>query len=304
MGYISHFPAQEMEGRIPSMPFGEVVRQLRRMNAANFGGLAACSKDLRAAGAPHGRTYQLLQARLFVTMPGALLFIGQTESSQTLACARRVLNRIEDRDSVGATVLMRAAQNGALEKVTTLLSHGADVHAVLGLSGFGQSALMLAACRGHHPVIQCLIQAGARVNETCDHGKTPLIYAAMHGQTKVVETLIGAKADVNAQDKHRWNALMFAVHNYHGHSAMINSLIDARADLNARGPYDRTALMIATHQDAEKLLLAAGAEHLQETAQSIAIRLLVAGSRAQQGQGQNVNGQNILQRLWTAIKTR
>jgi ankyrin repeat protein len=246
------------------MPFGEVVRQLRRMNAANFGSLAACRKDLRAVGAPHGRTYQLLQARLFVTMPGAVSYTEKLAGDQTLAYAQKVLDALEGRNRWGVTNLMRAANRNALVEVKALLHHGVDLNVQDWEER--QSALMRAA-DGHHNVVHLLIQAGTRLNDVCKYGNTALFYATKKAQINCMQPLIEARADVNVRNIGGVPILMIAASSQSSQRATITQmLLDAKAEVNTQSLHGETALSLATacgYQDVVKQLLAAGAEPLR-----------------------------------------
>ena len=72
-----------------------------------------------------------------------------------------LLTDIDERDPAGRTPLMWAAAYGQAPTVSLLLRHGADVNA------HGQedeTALHLAAARGHHDVARILVAAGGVVD--------------------------------------------------------------------------------------------------------------------------------------------
>lgn len=62
------------------------------------------------------------------------------------------------KDRYGQTALMLAAHRGHLEAVQVLLRHGADLNVT---AKYGLSALMLAIVGGHEAVARALAQAGA-----------------------------------------------------------------------------------------------------------------------------------------------
>ena len=120
----------------------------------------------------------------------------------------------EERDALGYTALMRAADDGLPEGVRMLLEAGASVNARdhskatamhLGAEGgmeehqelmraligrgadleaadqFGWTPLHAAASRGHAEMVCLLLEAGASAAASDEDGKTPLAWAAMQG---------------------------------------------------------------------------------------------------------------------------
>jgi ankyrin repeat protein len=66
--------------------------------------------------------------------------------------------RVDVRDKLGETPLMKAAENGHGVIVKTLLVEAASVNE---RNPFGQTALMMAKARGHWDIVELLKQAGA-----------------------------------------------------------------------------------------------------------------------------------------------
>ena len=87
--------------------------------------------------------------------------------------------------------LSDAARKGDTATVQTLLNNGADVNAT---DEHGGTALMYAAVNGHTATVQALIDAGADVNKLHNFGKSALILAQEKGHTAVVGLLIQAGA--------------------------------------------------------------------------------------------------------------
>ena len=90
--------------------------------------------------------------------------------------------------------------------VEILLRHGAAVNTT---NKYGNSALTLAAWRGHLPTVKVLLQHGAAVNAVDSYGSS-LIAAAQQGNTDVVWLLLEHDADINAVDSAGHTALMRA----------------------------------------------------------------------------------------------
>ena len=100
------------------------------------------------------------------------------------------------RDSEGNSLLILASQAGSLETVEFILSvPEVDVNL---LNFWGNSSLYVAALSGHFDVVQLLIKAGAKVNQTNKRGLTPLYGAVMNQHQRIVECLItyGSQLDM------------------------------------------------------------------------------------------------------------
>ena len=78
--------------------------------------------------------------------------------------------------------------------VRTLLAAGADADA--RMSRLGWKPLMAAAKAGDGEIVEMLIDAGARVDQTYHNGKTPLYCAAEWGRLEAARALLRRGADV------------------------------------------------------------------------------------------------------------
>jgi hypothetical protein len=91
-----------------------------------------------------------------------------------------------------------------------------------------------------------LIDTGANINSTDEHGMTALMWAAYHGHLEIVQRLVTAGAKLEAKDNDGWTALMLAADR--GHLKTVQRLVTAGAELNAARPDGQTALMWAAYQ--------------------------------------------------------
>jgi ankyrin repeat protein len=87
----------------------------------------------------------------------------------------------------------RAALTDDVATIDRLLESGADVDA---RDRYGQTALMLAAPRGHEAAVRRLIEAGADLDVTAKYGLSALMLAVVNHQGAVARALAAAGADL------------------------------------------------------------------------------------------------------------
>ena len=119
--------------------------------------------------------------------------------------------------------LIRAATQGDLALVTTLLAQGADVNAKGGADGI--TALFMASLEGHSEVVTALLAQGADVDARTAGGGTALMEASGRGYSEVVTALLAQGADVNARGNDGATALTWA--SQQGHSEVEKLLKEA-----------------------------------------------------------------------------
>jgi len=164
------------------------------------------------------------------------------------------------RNALGATPLSEAASVADAVMVGMLLKARADPN--LG-NDDGQTPLMIAARNGALPVVQALVDAGARVNEREKfRGQTALMWAIAANSPEVTEFLIRHKAEVEVRaDANDWGnqitsepraqyrpaggmtPLLYATR--YGCLDCVKSLLKAHADINRPTPEGVTPLMNA-----------------------------------------------------------
>jgi hypothetical protein len=185
----------DLERRVGSMNFGQVVRLLEGMRETNFGNLAACHKDIMSAGQRRHRTIQVLLTRLSVTYAEAVPYtMVQAVAVPTLRDAGGLLNTLEA-PYHEVTELMTAIGRRWLERAEVVIGLGVDVN----VSTKRGTALVVAAIGGHESIVEKLLEARANVNRRDGGGMTALMAAAGHGRQTVVAQLLQARADVNAR---------------------------------------------------------------------------------------------------------
>ena len=115
-----------------------------------------------------------------------------------------------------------------------------------------ESALMLAALKGHTELAKKLMARGADVNKT---GWTPLHYAATYGHLDIMKLLIEQHAYIDAESPNKTTPLMMAAH--YGTPAAVKLLLDEGADASLKNQLGLTAIDFAhraNRKDAAELI--------------------------------------------------
>lgn len=178
--------------------------------------------------------------------------VNTRDAAQVSALIQRGMD-VNTTDPDGNTLLMLAARNGDNQILEILLTNKPNI---LKINKYGDSALMLAALRGHLQSVRALVAAGADIDPV---GWTPLIYAAFEGYREIVEFLLTLDIDIDAQSASGISALMAASRN--GHLEIAHLLLRQGADVNLVNQDNKTAMGIALagkHSDIASLLQQAG----------------------------------------------
>lgn len=129
-----------------------------------------------------------------------------------------------------AQALMRAAGDGDVARVRSLLASGADVNAA---AEGGETALMRASAKGHLGVVEVLLDAGGDVHAKSENGFTPLFMAVFFGHAEVARVLLARGSDPSEPTRVNTTAEKWA---RSWGSAEIVRLLDEAAAIRARGP--------------------------------------------------------------------
>ncbi|RIA79871.1 hypothetical protein C1645_798085 [Glomus cerebriforme] len=100
-------------------------------------------------------------------------------------------------------IFTRAASNGNLEKVTSMLESSRNYIDIDAQDEEGTTPLIYAACFAHEAVAFTLLEAGAKVDAKDKNGWTPLIWAANSSHDAIVKLLLDHGADATAKTANR-----------------------------------------------------------------------------------------------------
>jgi ankyrin repeat protein len=154
--------------------------------------------------------------------------------------------------------LFQAIAQRDLAGVQSLLARGADPNA---LNSLELTALSAAAGTGQVPIVEALLQAGAKLDATTPYGTgTALASAAAIGSVPVVKLLLARGADAHAARLDGMSVLMYAALN--GNVEIVQELLRRKVEVNAKDNDGATALIEAAradHPEVGRLLLSSGA---------------------------------------------
>ncbi|HYW57294.1 MAG TPA: ankyrin repeat domain-containing protein [Polaromonas sp.] len=108
------------------------------------------------------------------------------------------------------------------------------------LNAKGESALMIAALRGHQDIVVKLVKKDADVNKT---GWTPLHYAASSGHIEIMSFLLENHAYIDAESPNKTTPLMMAAQ--YSNAAAVKFLLEAGADATLKNQQGLTAIQFA-----------------------------------------------------------
>lgn len=229
----------------------------------------------------------LLAPTLFAAVATLIEGGNDGDAASKLACIKYTLENgacIDARkEEGGETVLIIAAKAGRLDVIIVMMEHwnsvenggvgrGGGPDVINAVGGFGNTALILAALKGHAKIVTALIGATSKagvaidLNMVNEEGNTALIMAAYYGHAAVVTALVGATGkdgvavDPNVVNAHGVTALIGAAGN--GHTGVLTALLGASSkygvaiDLNVVSKIGNTALLRATENGHAEIVTA------------------------------------------------
>ncbi|KAL2871610.1 ankyrin repeat-containing domain protein [Aspergillus lucknowensis] len=136
--------------------------------------------------------------------------------------------RIDDRDEMGETPLMRAARNGREAVARLLIEKGSKIN---DHSNEGVTVLMHAAAGGHEGMTRLLLENGADMHAKDNEGRTLLHWAAKGGRQSVLELYLKGGADPRAKTDTGETVTLVAAE--HGDEAMLAQLLALDPNIGA-----------------------------------------------------------------------
>ncbi|HEY4784520.1 MAG TPA: ankyrin repeat domain-containing protein [Bacteroidales bacterium] len=156
------------------------------------------------------------------------------------------------------TALTIAAYRGHDDVVEYLISKKADIYC---RNDWNNNALMNAAMRGHVEIARLLIDNGANKDARGLYGNTALHFAAQEKRIEMTAFLVGNKCNIEAQNDYGQTPLFLA--SWNGKPEIIKILVDNGANVNISNSSNTTPLHnLASGGYAESIiiLLNAGAD--------------------------------------------
>ncbi len=162
--------------------------------------------------------------------------------------------------TLGETALFLAAHRGHVKVVHFLLSNGADINAS---NEAQETPLYIAAFQCCVEVVQRLLeQPNVNINQSDKENRTPLYIAAYKGCLSIVNLLLDNGADPNlVKSVDERSPLIHAA--LHGHLEIVISLLDKGANINKADRQGTTPLIAATirhHTKVVEVLMQRGAD--------------------------------------------
>jgi ankyrin repeat protein len=146
----------------------------------------------------------------------------------------------------GGTLLKTAVLCRRVELMRLLLARGADVNQA---NDYGNTALHLAAGRGHEEIVLTLLSSGADISRKGYRGKTPLMDASLRGHVAVVRLLLRSMGGGGLDERNEdgITALWYAC--LYGNADVLRALLLAGADHNIAHSDARTPLQVAEEEE-------------------------------------------------------
>lgn len=140
------------------------------------------------------------------------LYLSLREGSFKVAAVllKQPQTRVDQANSAAETALMMAALKGHTDWVAQLLDHGARIDGNGAAGGKSWTALHYACAGPQAATVQLLLKRGAALNALSPNGTTPVMMAARYGSEDAVDALLKAGADLQLRNDLGLSAADFA----------------------------------------------------------------------------------------------
>lgn len=125
-------------------------------------------------------------------------------------CFEKLINLnidVNQRNTVGRSLLMESISYYKKDRAKLLLEKGADINII---DNKGETALILATKKHDSERVEMLLKFGADTNIKNNNGDTALLLATENGDSKIVEMLLNFKADANIKNNSGNSSLIVA----------------------------------------------------------------------------------------------
>jgi len=167
--------------------------------------------------------------------------------------------RLNERNSLGESVLYKACEYGQRNVVTILLGLGAEPN--YSDDDAESTALMACAKNGYVDIGQMLIDRKAAINKVDEENQTALLIACKYYQKNFVKLLLKYHANVEKKDSDGHDAVMICA--LSNQDDILKYLLHVGAGMNTRDDEHNTPLMWACingHRKVVRRLIDSGAE--------------------------------------------
>jgi ankyrin repeat protein len=148
---------------------------------------------------------------------------------------------VNAKDDYSRTALLNAVNGGNREMVKLLLANKADINTIQGPRG--NTPLIEAVVSKRVGIALMLLDKGADINAVNKSGSSPLDEAVELGDTNIAKLLLRRGADINSTNDHHTLPLIQAVRK--NDTSMMKFLFENGVDVNKKTRTGRTALMSA-----------------------------------------------------------
>ena len=151
-----------------------------------------------------------------------------------------------------SSALLRAAESGDADAVTTALDAGADIES---RDSHDRTALLIAATEDHVHAARVLLERGADVNALDDRHDTPWLVTGVTGSVAMLEALLPAGPDLTIRN--RYGGISVIPASERGHVDYVRRVVQTDIDINHVNDLGWTALL-------EAVILGDGSEPYQQ----------------------------------------